>query len=84
MAPRRSSSVLASVVAITALIFFLGTQSRAGAFVPSPQVPRPAVDAALATSQVASAALLAPMFVVEAPAVAGEPPSVGEPRFQYQ
>merc|ERR1712007_353027 len=33
---------------------------------------------ALASSQIASAALLAPVIVGEAPAVAGEPPSVGE------
>merc|ERR1712129_553891 len=78
MAPRRSSSVVASLVAIVASVLVLTTQTGAGAFLPVPQVARPSFDAAPASSQVASIALLAPMFVGEAPAVAGEPPSVGD------
>merc|ERR1719410_710441 len=66
------------MVAIVAFTLVLTTQIRAGAFVPEPQVARPSVGAAPASSQAASAALLAPMFAGEMPAVAGEPPSVGE------
>merc|ERR1719464_906145 len=70
MAPRRSSRVLtAAFLGIAVLL--LASSLRADAFVPTPALRRAAAPAALA------AGILAPSLAV-APAMAGEPPSVGE------
>mmetsp|Transcript_34221 Transcript_34221/g.67370 ORF Transcript_34221/g.67370 Transcript_34221/m.67370 type:complete len:120 (+) Transcript_34221:61-420(+) len=77
MTSRRTCRAVATMISMAALVLAIWTSTRT--FVPEPQVVRPAVNAALAPTQVASAAaVLMPMFAEVPPAAAGEPPSVGD------